>query len=73
MAAHGWRVAANEAANTTDVAAGKAGPLCTSGGTLVAAPSSVALQPPYDLGTWDLSPPEHPGRATVAYADVLGG
>eukprot|EP00974_Lingulodinium_polyedra_P002206 205576-Lingulodinium_polyedra.AAC.1 len=65
MVAKGWHVAASEAADTANASAGKVGPLCTSSGTLVAAPSSMGMQPPYDLGKWDLSPPEHPGRATA--------
>eukprot|EP00974_Lingulodinium_polyedra_P122302 11182302-Lingulodinium_polyedra.AAC.1 len=64
MVARKWHVAASAAADTSDPAEGRASSLCTSAGTLVAAPARIGSQQPYGRGSWDLSPPGLPGRAT---------
>ena len=72
--AGGWQLAAGDAKDTFAPAPGQERTeQHTSGGVLLAVPTTIGMQQMYGAGSWEIAADKHPGRAVVSWVAALQG
>jgi len=70
----GWQLAAGDAKDTFGPALGQERTeQHTSGGVLLAVPTTIGMQLMYGAGSWEIAADKHPGRAVVSWVAALQG